>query len=85
LALLLKQFSTLAGECEPWRAAYPWLREIPRSGEIVAYCRGPYCVLAFEAVALLRKRGFKVRCIEDGYPEWKHAGLPVEQAAIGEL
>jgi len=51
----------------------------------VAYCRDPYCVLAFEAVALLRKRGFKVRRLEDGYPEWKHAGLPVEQAAIGEL
>ena len=54
------------------------LREIPKSREIVAYCRGPYCVLAFEAVALLRERGFKVRRLEDGYPEWKAAGLPVE-------
>ena len=44
----------------------------------MAYCRDPYCVLAFEAAALLRKRGFKVRRLEDGYPEWKHAGLPVE-------
>ena len=44
----------------------------------MAYCRDPYCVLAFEAVALLRKRGFKVRRLEDGYPEWKAAGLPVE-------
>jgi len=53
------------------------LREIPKSREVVAYCRGPYCVLAFEAVALLRKHGFKVRRLEDGYPEWKAAGLPV--------
>ena len=54
------------------------LREIPKSREIVAYCRGAYCVLAFEAVALLRSRGFKVRRLVDGYPEWKAAGLPVE-------
>src|SRR6516162_838419 len=46
--------------------------------EIVAYCRGPYCVLAFEAVALLRERGFKVHRLEGGYPEWRAAGLPVE-------
>ena len=46
--------------------------------EIVAYCRGPYCVLSFEAVARLRTRGFKVRRLEDGYPEWRAAGLPVE-------
>lgn len=54
------------------------LRELPKDREIVAYCRGPYCVFAVEAVALLRKRGFKVRRLEDGYPEWKAAGLPVE-------
>lgn len=46
--------------------------------EIVAYCRGPYCVLSYEAVALLRARGFKVRRLEDGLPEWRAAGLPVE-------
>jgi rhodanese-related sulfurtransferase/DNA-binding transcriptional ArsR family regulator len=46
--------------------------------EIVAYCRGPYCVLSYEAVATLRARGFKVRRLEDGYPEWRAAGLPVE-------
>ena len=45
--------------------------------EIVAYCRGPYCVLSYEAVAQLRARGFKVRRLEDGFPEWKAAGLPV--------
>jgi ArsR family transcriptional regulator len=46
--------------------------------EIVAYCRGPYCVLSFEAVAELRRRGFKVRRLEDGLPEWQAAGLPME-------
>jgi rhodanese-related sulfurtransferase/DNA-binding transcriptional ArsR family regulator len=54
------------------------LRELPKSKEIVAYCRGPYCVLSFEAIAALRKRGYKVRRLEDGYPEWKAAGLAVE-------
>lgn len=57
------------------------LRGLPKSREVVAYCRGPYCVLAFEAVALLRKHGFKVRRLEDGYPEWKASGLPIEAAA----
>jgi len=46
--------------------------------EIVAYCRGPYCVLSFETVAILRKKGFTVRRLEDGMPEWRAAGLPVD-------
>ncbi len=46
--------------------------------EIVAYCRGPYCVLSFETVAILRKKGFTARRLEDGMPEWRAAGLPVE-------
>jgi rhodanese-related sulfurtransferase/biotin operon repressor len=46
--------------------------------EVVAYCRGPYCVLSYEAVAALRARGFSARRLEDGYPEWRAAGLPVE-------
>jgi rhodanese-related sulfurtransferase/DNA-binding HxlR family transcriptional regulator len=46
--------------------------------EIVAYCRGPHCVLAFDAVAYLREKGMTARRLEDGYPEWKTAGLPVE-------
>jgi rhodanese-related sulfurtransferase/DNA-binding transcriptional ArsR family regulator len=54
------------------------LAEIPRDKEIVAYCRGPYCLLAFEAVARLRKAGRKARRLEDGFPEWKSAGLPVD-------
>jgi ArsR family transcriptional regulator len=57
------------------------LREVPRDQEIVAYCRGPYCVLSYEAVAELRKRGFRASRLEDGYPEWKAAGLPVEHSA----
>jgi ArsR family transcriptional regulator len=57
------------------------LSELPKDQEVVAYCRGPYCVLAFEAVALLRQHGFEVRRLEDGFPEWKAAGLPVEEAA----
>jgi rhodanese-related sulfurtransferase/DNA-binding transcriptional ArsR family regulator len=53
------------------------LAKLDKSKEIVAYCRGPYCVLSYEAVALLRARGFKVRRLEDGLPEWRAAGLPV--------
>lgn len=56
------------------------LAELPKDQEIVAYCRGPYCVLSFEAVATLRKQGYTVRRLEDGYPEWKAAGLQVEPA-----
>jgi rhodanese-related sulfurtransferase/DNA-binding HxlR family transcriptional regulator len=54
------------------------LGELPKSREVIAYCRGPYCVLSFEAVAALRVRGYRVRRLEDGYPEWKAAGLPIE-------
>ena len=49
--------------------------------EIIAYCRGAYCVLSFEAIAELRKKGFKARRLEEGYPEWKAAGLPVDISA----
>jgi len=54
------------------------LHEIPRSKEVVAYCRGPYCLLAYDAVLQLRKQGRKARRLEDGFPEWKSAGLPVD-------
>ena len=53
------------------------LSELPPEREIVAYCRGPWCVLSFEAVALLRRQGYRVRRLEDGFPEWKVAGLPI--------
>src|SRR5579862_3940974 len=52
------------------------LAELPADREIVAYCRGPWCVLSFEAVAALRQRGYRARRLEDGFPEWKVAGLP---------
>jgi rhodanese-related sulfurtransferase/DNA-binding HxlR family transcriptional regulator len=52
------------------------LREIPKDAQVVAYCRGPYCVFADDAVRLLRKRGYSARRLEDGYPEWARAGLP---------
>lgn len=57
------------------------LGELPADREVIAYCRGPYCVLSFEAVAALRERGYRVHRLEDGYPEWKAAGLPIEAAA----
>jgi rhodanese-related sulfurtransferase/predicted transcriptional regulator len=61
----------------PLRALESRLSELDRAQEIVAYCRGPYCVLSFEAVAALRARGFKARRLVDGLPEWRAAGLPV--------
>ncbi|MDA8232668.1 MAG: metalloregulator ArsR/SmtB family transcription factor [Magnetospirillum sp.] len=54
------------------------LGELPEKTEVVAYCRGPYCVLAYEAVSALREQGRAVRRMEDGFPEWRAAGLPVE-------
>jgi rhodanese-related sulfurtransferase/DNA-binding HxlR family transcriptional regulator len=57
------------------------LLTLPRRREIVAYCRGPYCVYADDAVRLLRARGLKARRLDVGFPEWRRAGLPVETAA----
>jgi len=67
--------------CMPLEELEKHLSKLPKDQEIVAYCRGPYCVLSFEAVAALRARGYKVRRLEDGYPEWKAAGLQIEAAA----
>ena len=55
------------------------LDRLPADGEVVAYCRGPYCLLSFEAVNRLRDRGISARRMEDGFPEWKLAGRVVEQ------
>jgi len=55
--------------------------ELPRRKEIVAYCRGPYCVYADDAVRMLRERGLKARRLDVGYPEWKRARRPVEAVA----
>jgi len=57
------------------------LRALPKDAEVVAYCRGPYCVYADDAVRELNRKGFRARRLIDGYPEWKRAGLPV---AVGE-
>ena len=57
------------------------LSELPRDREVVAYCRGPYCVYADEAVQLLQEHGFRVRRLAEGFPEWRAAGLPVEVGA----
>ena len=62
----------------PLKALTRQLKKLDRSREIIAYCRGAYCVLSFEAVAALRARGFEARRLEDGLPEWRAAGLPVE-------
>jgi rhodanese-related sulfurtransferase len=76
----------LAGHIVGARSApLPMLDDIastlPRRREIVAYCRGPYCVYADDAVRLLRTHGLKARRLDLGYPEWQRAGLPVERAA----
>ncbi len=52
--------------------------KLPRRRQIVAYCRGPYCVYADDAVRALRARGLKARRLDVGFPEWRRAGLPVE-------
>ncbi|MEW6691103.1 MAG: metalloregulator ArsR/SmtB family transcription factor [Pseudomonadota bacterium] len=55
------------------------LAKLPKKKEFVAYCRGPYCLMSFDAVAKLRAKGLKARRLQDGFPEWRAAGLPVEQ------
>lgn len=55
------------------------LAKLPTNQEVVAYCRGPYCMFAYEAVSQLRSQGYKARRLEDGYPEWKAGQLPVEK------
>jgi ArsR family transcriptional regulator len=57
------------------------LGELPPGVEVVAYCRGAYCVLAYEAVAALREAGWAARRMQDGFPEWRASGLPVETGA----
>jgi rhodanese-related sulfurtransferase/DNA-binding transcriptional ArsR family regulator len=69
----------------PLSALERQLADLPRDRDIIAYCRGPYCVLSFEAVAALRALGYRVRRLEDGYPEWKAAGLPVEYAVSNDV
>lgn len=54
------------------------LKKLPKGREVIAYCRGPYCLLSVDAVVLLRDKGFSARRLADGYPEWAAAGLPHE-------
>lgn len=58
------------------------LRLLPRGKEYVAYCRGPYCVYADQAVELLRAKGRRARRLSEGFPEWRAAGLPVESGVF---
>jgi rhodanese-related sulfurtransferase/DNA-binding transcriptional ArsR family regulator len=63
--------------CIPVTELQARLSELPKEREIVAYCRGPYCVFADEAVALLRAHGYSARRLDEGVPEWRRLGLPV--------
>ena len=57
------------------------LKDVPRKSAVIAYCRGPYCVFADDAVRTLRRRGYRAVRLEDGFPEWRDAELPVEVGA----
>ncbi len=58
------------------------LKELPKRKEIITYCRGPFCVYADEAVALLNKAGYKATRLEEGFPDWSLMGLPVGRMAL---
>jgi rhodanese-related sulfurtransferase/DNA-binding HxlR family transcriptional regulator len=62
----------------PLEALERRIRELPKGKEVIAYCRGPFCLMSFDAVQLLRGKGLKARRLRDGMPEWRVAGLPVE-------
>lgn len=64
----------------PLRELRKRLKELPKRREVIAYCRGPYCLMSYDAVALLRGTGLKARRLEDGLPEWRQAGLPIESS-----
>lgn len=69
--------SVLAGELDRHLAGLAGLAALPAGTAVVAYCRGPYCVYADDAVRELTRRGLRARRLTDGFPEWKRAGLPV--------
>jgi rhodanese-related sulfurtransferase/DNA-binding HxlR family transcriptional regulator len=54
------------------------LKDVPKRSQVIAYCRGPYCVFADDAVRILRRNGYRAARLDDGFPEWRDAGLPVE-------
>jgi rhodanese-related sulfurtransferase/DNA-binding transcriptional ArsR family regulator len=57
------------------------LKEVGKDSDVVAYCRGPYCVFADDAVRVLRRKGYRAFRLEEGFPEWRDAGLPLEVGA----
>jgi rhodanese-related sulfurtransferase len=59
------------------------LRALPKSREVVAYCRGPYCVFADDAVAILQAHGLKARRLREGFPDWREKGFPIESPSAG--
>ncbi len=69
----------------PLRELKARIKEVPRGHQIVAYCRGPYCVLAVQAVETLRKAGLKAVRLREGYPDWRAAGMPVEVTENSEI
>jgi rhodanese-related sulfurtransferase len=58
-----------------------FISKLPKNKEVVAYCRGPYCLMSYDAVEKLRKHGWQARRLEDGFPEWRAAGLPVSRGS----
>ena len=68
----------------PYEEMEERLSELHADGEIVAYCRGPYCIYAVRAVEVLRRAGFQARRLEDGIPDWTLRGLPVVVGAVSE-
>jgi rhodanese-related sulfurtransferase/DNA-binding HxlR family transcriptional regulator len=60
---------------------YDQLRKVPRDAQVVAYCRGPFCAYACEAIRVLESEGVPARRLEEGFPEWRRAGMPVETSA----
>jgi rhodanese-related sulfurtransferase len=62
----------------PMERLEAYLEEIPKDREVVAYCRGPYCVFSDEAVAFLKERGYRASRLTEGFPEWRDSGYPVQ-------
>lgn len=69
----------IPGACSvPIERLEAYLEEVPKDREVIAYCRGPYCVFSDEAVALLRSRGYRAKRLKEGLPDWRASGMPVE-------
>jgi rhodanese-related sulfurtransferase len=76
----------ISGACSvPVDTLRRWRAELPRDVKVVAYCRGPYCAYSDEAVRLLHQHGFRARRLDEGFPEWRAVGYPVETREQGEI